>query len=52
MVLCFLLVRRRKIRKKKKREKEKQVGAFFSEPEAGHTLLAVPSKIFEAVSCN
>jgi hypothetical protein len=46
-MLCLLLVGRIKERRKKR---ETAQGLFFLR--AGHTLLAVPSRIFAAVRCN
>jgi hypothetical protein len=53
MMHCLLLFGRKKERereKKKRKEKRNSQKAFSTK--AGHTLLAVPSRIFMAVRCN
>jgi hypothetical protein len=38
--------------KRREEKKESRYGLFFLRARAGHTLLAVPGRIFAAVRCN
>jgi hypothetical protein len=51
-MLCFLLVGRRRKEEKKRKSNEKWPETFFPGPDARHTLMAVPGRIFMAFRCN